>query len=240
MTTLAAVGCLVASLMTAKPSPAPSLDEVAARHLEALGGAARLRAVRSLRRTGVVTLTVDGNPQNGTFAVEAKRPHKVRTEMSVGGSEALDVFDGTSGWTLDEETGQTRRMNEEEVREKLAPSQLDPWLLDFKERGITVVDLGAAEVGSVPVRKLKVSFRGLSSHLYLDARTWLEVRSERLDETGAVRYSTVVRGHTTVKGLKFPESIEVAYERVPARMSVRFEKTEIDPDIPDSRFAGPK
>jgi hypothetical protein len=32
----------------------------------------------------------------------------------------------------------------------------------------------------------------------------------------------------------------VAYERVPARMSVRFEKTEIDPDIPDSRFAGPK
>jgi outer membrane lipoprotein-sorting protein len=227
--------------MIGTPSPAPSLDEVVARHVEALGGAARLRATRSLRRTGVVTLTVaDAPPSTGTFKLEAKRPQKVRTEMSVGGLEAVDVFDGTSGWTLDDETGATRRMNEEEVREKQAPSHMDPWLLDFRERGITVEDLGAAQVESVPVRKLKVTFRGLSSHLYLDATTYLEVRNDRLDATGATRYSSLTRGYTTVKGLKFPEAMEVKYERLPARMSVRFEKTEIDPDIPDSRFTAAK
>jgi hypothetical protein len=99
MSTLAAMGCLAASLMTTKPAPAPSLDEVVTRHLDALGGAPRLRALRSLRRTGVVTLTVQGTPHKGTFRLEAKRPQKVRTEMSVAGSDALDVFDGTTGWT---------------------------------------------------------------------------------------------------------------------------------------------
>jgi hypothetical protein len=50
----------------------------------------------------------------------------------------------------------------------------------------------------------------------------------------------VTRGYTTVQGVKLPESFEVIYQRVPARMSVHFEETEIDPDIPDSRFTAPK
>jgi hypothetical protein len=219
--------------------PVPSLDEMVARNLAALGGADRLRRLQSLRRSGTATMTLGEDTSQGPFLAEMKRPLRLRSEMSVSGLKAMQAFDGTSGWTLDEETGATRRMNEGEVRRHQAESQFDPWLLDFRQRGITVEDLGPAEVDSIRVRKLKVTFGGQAKHLYLNARTYLELRCDRLDETGAPRDSTLTRGYTTVQGLKLAKAVEVTYARGPARLALRYEKTEIDPDIPDSRFLRP-
>jgi hypothetical protein len=90
-----------------------------------------------------------------------------------------------------------------------------------------------------PSRKLKVTHKGHATHLYLDARTYLEVRSDRLDEKGAPRDQTLTRSYTTVQGLKVADVVEVTYANLPARLEIRFQKTEIDPDIPEARFGKP-
>jgi hypothetical protein len=151
-----------------------------------------------------------------------------------------EMFDGRSGWSLDDESGTLKRMPEEETREQEVAAEFDDWLLDYRKRGVTVEDLGAAQLGPTATRKLKLTYKGQSEHLYIDARTYLEVRRDELDQRGSPRDTTLSLLYTTVNGVTFPEVVEVTYLDAPSSMMLRTLKAEFDVDIPDSRFAGPK
>ena len=240
MSSAIASGALAAALLLASPPALPPLDQVVARYLEAQGGAARLRALKSVRESGTATMNMAGETAEGVYLLEAKRPNRMRVELTFGDTQIVDLFDGTSGWSLDDESGTYKRMSKEETREQEVASEFDDWLLDYRERGVTVEDLGLANVGSTATRKLKLTFKGESEHVYIDARSYLEVRRDTLDKRGLPTEQMRSLLFTTVNGLTFAEVVEITTSDPPSHMTLRAVKTELDAAIPNARFAPPK
>src|SRR2546425_6549311 len=78
---------------------AVTVDEVVARTIEARGGAAKLKAIQSLRLTGKYLSGSDASLEMA-WAQLGKRPAKIRTEVTLQGLTAVDAFDGREGWRV--------------------------------------------------------------------------------------------------------------------------------------------
>src|SRR5215813_6608253 len=90
---------VLALLLSAAPQL--TVDQIVARHVEARGGAAKLKAVTSLRLDGKFVFG------GGEFSVTAeasqvsKRPGSIRREVSLQGLTAIDGYDGAESWSVD-------------------------------------------------------------------------------------------------------------------------------------------
>jgi hypothetical protein len=239
MSTLAAVAPLAAALLSASPAAGPTLDEIVARHLQAVGGEARVRAIRSLRHTGVMTLRVGDRTLQGPFVMEMKRPRKARMEADLSGLRMTEVFDGTAGFKILPGSDVPVAMSAEELAKQNVQAEFDPWLLDYKRRGVVAEYLGPAQVGDKPALKLALTLRGRAVHSYLDAATYLEIRRDHLGPDGQPTDEGLVTAFTSTGGLTMPQVLEITSKDKPLRTTIRFQKTEIDPDIPDARFGKP-
>src|SRR5262245_6535934 len=104
------------SRWSGEPSPAPATpatvagreptaEEVIARHLAALGGADRLRALRSLRMTGRIT---GGELYRGAMTVVKKRPARYCRRLGAGSDLAIQAVDGEVAWGAGEKIGFSR------------------------------------------------------------------------------------------------------------------------------------
>ena len=97
MRTYFAIAILCASSMLAH---ADQLDDVLARNLAARGGADKLRAIKSLRATGKVTLGGGNFSLNADFGQVIDRPNRVRTEITIQGLTQISASDGNDAWTV--------------------------------------------------------------------------------------------------------------------------------------------
>src|SRR6266545_5543157 len=77
-----------------------TLNEVITRHINARGGAARLKAIRSLRLTGTVTFGRRDRKIEAGWGTAYKRPGLIRTEVTLQGVTAINAFDGKQGWSV--------------------------------------------------------------------------------------------------------------------------------------------
>ena len=99
--------------------------------------------------------------------------------------------------------------------------------------------LGETPVGSTQALKLKVTLRGHQLHMYLDARSYLEVRRDHLGPGGEPVDESIIGGYRRTDGVMTPVSMEATAKDKPVRTTLRFDKTELNVDIPDTRFGPP-
>src|SRR5688500_17173918 len=122
----------VVVLALALPPVAGELTDasaVVASHLEAVGGAARLRAVSSSREIGTVTVTDGARTSTGPSLSEEKRPNRFRTERTVHGISAVRGFDGTTVWS--QRHGEKPEILTGEIARGAARNEFDHFLLDY-------------------------------------------------------------------------------------------------------------
>lgn len=82
----------------------PAGTALVANHVAAIGGVEAIRAISSLRATGVTDLPAQN--MRGPFEMIAARPAKSVLRMELGGiGKAESGFDGTVGWMLDPMVG---------------------------------------------------------------------------------------------------------------------------------------
>jgi len=82
----------------------PAGVTLVSKHIAAIGGAEALRAISSLRATGVTEFPAQN--MRGTFEMLAARPAKSVLRMELGGiGKAETGFNGTVGWMLDPMVG---------------------------------------------------------------------------------------------------------------------------------------
>jgi hypothetical protein len=227
----------------AGPSPTPArldADTIARRHIEAVGGAARLRAINSIRHAGHMRLTAGAMTLDGPFVLEMKRPRKARMEATLGGTRTAQWFDGTAGWTLTQGATVALAMTREQLAEQEVQAEFDDWLLDYKARGVTVEYLGREPLGDTRALKLKVTYKGHAVHSYLDAATYLEIRRDHLGPDGRPVDQTLIGNYRDVGGLKVPFLAEITSRDKQVVSRLEFDEPELNADIPDSRFAPPK
>jgi hypothetical protein len=230
---------LALGLLLAPIAHAQSVDDILAKHYEACGGLAKLKALNTMRVTGSMTM---GPGMEAPFTMERKRPGMRRMEFTIQGMTGIQAFDGAKTWSLmpfmgkkDPEVG-----TDEDNKNALDDADFDGALVDYKTKGHTIELMGKEPVEGADAYKLKVTKKNNNiEYDYLDAETYLLVKTE-----GKIkRRGTEMDGETTysdykdVDGLMQPFSMEVGTKEMKQKLA--FSKIELNVPLDDARFAVP-
>lgn len=234
----AAAAGLVALLSSG--ASAQTVEDVVRRYVEARGGAAKLRAVESLRFTGTMELP----DVTSSFVLELKRPNRMRTEFVVQGQTGVRAFDGQHAWERLPLPGEgPRPMGPEEAAEARAQADVDlSPLVDSAAKGFTVELEGRDRLPGGETWRLLVRGRDTPPRtLHLDVRTHLMVRTidTRTIDGKPVEMVTEISDYRPLAGMVFPHRIEVGPRGKPERQRLVIQKVEINPPLDAKRFAMP-
>jgi outer membrane lipoprotein-sorting protein len=231
---------LVAGL-TGAAVQAQTADEIINKHIQALGGKDKIKAVQTVRMTGKLVM---GQGMEAPFTRELARPNKMRVEFTIQGMTGIQAYDGQSGWSVMPFMGKTapEKMSDDEIKLAEDQADMDGLLVDYKEKGHQVEYLGKEDVEGTPAYKLKVTKKnGDVVNVYIDADSYMQIK-----EAGKVKVrGQEVEGETTfgdfktVDGLVFPFSMEQKAQGGPGGMTISISKIEVNPTLDASRFAMP-
>lgn len=232
----AATLALLAPLATAE-----TLDEVLARHYEALGGMEKLKGVQTVRMTGKMIM---GQGMEAPFVMEKARPNRFRMEFTFQGMTGVQAFDGKGGWMVMPFSGKKdpEPMPSEMVKEMEEQADFDGPLVDWQSKGHTVELLGTEDVEGTPAYKLKATLKnGNVITYFLDAETFLTLKEEskRHIRGTEVESESSVGDYKQVEGLTIPFAMEMGAKGAPQRQRMVTDKVEINPKVEDGRFAMP-
>lgn len=278
---LPAFAISLAAADTPVAAPKLSAADIVAKNVAARGGLQAWRSVQTMTLTGKLgaggnqraTLAVPnpaGRKAQGLiapqrpveevqlpFALELKRPSKMRFELQFKGDTAIQAFDGTLGWKLRPflNRREIEPYSPEETKIASAQGELDGFLIDYAAKGTRVELDGMAKVEGRDAYQLKLTLKnGDVKHVWVDAQTFLETKIEgrprRLDGT----YHPVeiyYRDYHTVNGLQIPFVLETRVLPV-AKTALGFrdtpvppekitiDKVEVNPKLDDSLFSKPQ
>jgi len=147
-----------------------AVDDVVAMNLKARGGVDLLRATESMKMSGTIT-----TPRGvAKLTVWIKRPNRKRSEMEVGGERFVEGFDGTTSWVVKGNMPSQVLPPTPQLEEAKTRSEIDPVLLDYKERGRAVTLVGREKSDGAEVIHLRIVEKGRVTHYYIDAKTGLD------------------------------------------------------------------
>jgi len=232
---------LAVGLLLAPVSRAQTVDEVLAKHFEAMGGLDKLKALKSVRITGTMAL---GPGMDAPFTIERKRPGKRRLEFQVQGMTGVQAFDGDKAWSVMPFMGKKdpEAASDEDSKAAREDADFDGPLVDYKTKGHTVELAGKEPVEGADAYKIKITKKnGDVEYWYLDAETYLLVKQE-----GKVkRRGTEVEGEGTFSDYKDVDGYMMAYtmeqgvKGSPQKQRLSFSKIELNVPLDDARFAMP-
>lgn len=234
--------CLLLAGLIGSAAWAQSVDEIIAKNIEAKGGLEKLKAVKTMRITGKMMV---GPGMEAPMVIETARPNKMRVEFTFQGMTGIQAYDGKSGWMVMPFMGKKdpEPVAGDDLKQFEDQADIDGPLVDYKEKGHQVEYLGKAEVEGTPVHKLKITKKnGDIATLYLDADSFLEIKAEGKTKMRGqeIEGETTFGDYKEVGGLVFAHSIQSKMKggQGPGQ-TITFEKIEINPDIPSSRFDMP-
>lgn len=218
---LGVVCCGVLALSAALPALADTagtltVDQIVAKNAAARGGLEAWRKIHTMIWTGHVQSAHAPLPEM-PFLLEMERPNKTHFEIKGRGEAASRVFDGVQGWTLrPARSGRPELLpyTAEELRSAKDAQGIDGPLMDHQAKGIAVSLDGMDDVEGRKAYRLNIKLpSGTAYHLWLDAKTFLDVKYDRTVRDAFGRPATVsvfYRDYRTVGGLQLPFTIETA------------------------------
>ena len=217
-----------------------TVDDILAKNAEAKGGLDKLRALQSIKFTGKMSL---GGGMEAPIAMTKKRPEMMRMDFTVQGLTGTQAYDGAGGWMVMPFMGKKdpEPMSADALKEVKDMADFDGPFIDPAKKGYTVELVGKADVEGTPAYKLKVVRDGQETMVYLDADSFLEIKSEakRKVQGQEVEGETIYGNYQEFGGLLFPMSIEMKAKGMPAGQTITLEKVEINPTIADDTFKMP-
>lgn len=222
--------------------PAPTLDQIIAKHLEARGGLARLKAIQTLRIESKA-----GSVEFPTVS-EWKRPMRFRRQTDFFGVAFIQAFDGSAGWSINPFAGagggfkEPQPMNPEELKATTLEADLDGPIVDWKAKGHQAVYLGQEEMDGDPVHKVQVTLKdGDQVTYYLDADTCLALKTvtRRTVRGTDFELETTFGNYAPEGGVMFPRLIESGPKGGTQRERTTITRIRINEPIADDRFSMP-
>jgi outer membrane lipoprotein-sorting protein len=236
------VAAVIAVVAFVVPAAAQSADEVIAKSFAAQGGVQRLKAITSVRMTGLMTV---GPGMEAPVVVEMKRPNLMRLDMTVQGVTIVQAFDGTGGWMVNPLAGRAAAepLPPEMARVAEKQADIDGPLMDYAAKGNTVDMVGKAMADGVECFKVKLTDAdGDVTVFFIDTKTYLTVRQESRRTVGGQTMDTVtvLRDWKAVNGVLFAHTVEAGQVGNPSRQTMTMSKIELSVPIDDARFRMPK
>jgi outer membrane lipoprotein-sorting protein len=220
---------------------AQTVDELINKNIQAHGGADKLKAVKSIKMTGKMSMA---GGMEAPFVFEKKRPDKIRIEFMVQGTTNVQAYDGSMAWSQMPIMGSkdAQKMTEEDTKDMIEQADFDGPLVDYKAKGNTIEYIGKEDVEGTEAHKLKLTLKnGNVRYLFMDPETGLDMKATAMIKREGVDTSvdSFFGDYKEVNGLIFPFSIE---QRVKGQPGPQFsvENVEIDTDLQDSLFVMPE
>ncbi|HEY4208923.1 MAG TPA: hypothetical protein VGM31_18995 [Puia sp.] len=157
---------------------AQTADEVIAKHIDAMGGKAKLQALKSIYIEGVA---VTGNGMEIDTKTWKVKDKLYRQEISFGMGNVVIITTPSKGWASNPRNGGAFAAMPDEAL-KAMQTQLDPVpLLDYAAKGNKVELQGTDTAsGGKKCYKLKVTFtNGQDVTYFIDAQTYYVDREQR-------------------------------------------------------------
>jgi len=242
----------VLALTACAPAPLPpdpaaqasdlTVDQVLARHVAARGGEQRLAGIQSVRMTG--KLVFAGTATNPLIVSIA--PGRYLRRLELGSGAVIKAVDGPTSWEIGPQSGifrPTRMVNEDAARFRhLADPQ--GALVNPQAKGNKVEVVGKLPWQGSQVYKLKVTFPdGQVNHFYLDAKTFLPVRTvstiylPQIDrETGL---EILYEDFRDVGGVKWPFKETFTAPAARIKQITSWDKIEVNPPLDQTAFKEP-
>ena len=228
-------------MLFAATASAQSLDEILAKYADARGGIDKIKAVKSMRMSGTMTV---GPGLEAPITMEMKRPRNMRLEFTLQGMTGIQAYDGQTAWAVMPFMGKKDAEALPEDQAKMAEEQadFDGVLIDYKEKGHAVELVGKESIEGTDAYKLKVTLKnGDVRYVFLDAEYFLEIRTEgtRTVRGSQVDFEASISDYKEVDGLMFAHAIESGAKGSSQRQKMTIAKIELNPDIDDARFKMP-
>ena len=190
---------------------APAADSLIARHVQARGGEAALKAIRTLDMRG--TMRPAGFNADLGYSEVITRPGSVRIEATLQGMTPIQAYDGHTGWQIQPFQGRKdpEALSADDTKSLQEEADFEDALVDYKAKGSTVDDLGQVDVDGGPTYALRVNLKnGDQETFYLDPDSYLTVRVvTRQVVRGAETLSETDYGdYEKVDGVYFPFEVD--------------------------------
>jgi outer membrane lipoprotein-sorting protein len=222
------------------PVAGMTADDLIAKYVAARGGKDKLAAVKSVRMTG----TFSGGDLNAPLVVEKKRPNLYRWHLRDGKDDDIKAYDGETTWQLavQRDIPKPTKMPPAEARTTKLLADFDAPLVDYKAKGEKVTLLGQ-EIAGAKAYKLRVTFKdGSTGDYFLDPKTFLLIRSTGLTPgpQGRPRPSeTEYSDYKEAGGVLWPGVEKIQLINLPFHQTTRWDKVEVNVNLPDSSFKMP-
>ncbi len=210
-----------------------------ARAVKAMGGAARIDAVKSLQQAGPIVLKMGEGEMEIPTRLILVYPDRMLVDVVTIVGRIVRVLSPDESFVTSPQgtkpmTDEVRRQFEEQMNRDLL------MLLKFRDDpGFRPVALGRVEVGGLTVELVSVHSRGVGSTLGIDPDTGRPVTLSypgKHPKTGAPgEFVTVFSDFRDVNGVMFPFARRVSLDGEPSS-SFASESVEIDAPVDDAIF----
>lgn len=222
---------------------AVSVDELIAKHVEARGGSANMKAIDSLEFTGTLDLSGDWVAE---FALVRKirRPDRVRTEATLQGMTMVRAWDGREGWAISPLWGRKdpERVSPDESKELIDIADIDGPLVDAAGKGNRIEYLGTEDIDGTDAHKLRVTTKdGDVQYVYLDPDYYLVIRIlyQRSVRGARAEIETDFGNYEKVNGVYFPFSIDSGPRGEAKTRKITIDKARANVTLGDALFQFP-
>jgi len=230
------------SSLSAAQNSELTADQLVAKVLQARGGVARLKEVKSERVSGTISF---GPGAEGPFTVELKRPGKMHMEVTIQDQTVLRVYDGHgSGWIVNPFSGNKSAMpmSGDDLRNIADESDFDGPLLDYQSKGNQIEALGSENIAGKRSLKLKLTTKSGDVRTYFfDAVTFLLLKWTGVRKTNEqeIPVESLFADYRDVDGIKFAFQIDTSSPGTNQTQKLSISKIELDPNLDESHFAKP-
>lgn len=235
-TTGLVVGLLTVGL--AAPSPAETVEEVIAKHIEARGGRDAWNQIHSLKATGSFTSFSQVNP----FTLHRKRDAKYHLDHVLGDLPVEIGYDGETAWWINlwYQIPWPIKISGEDLKVTLQDVDFASPFFDYAAKGYKVELQGEGDLDGQKAIKIQLTRADESIETwYLDPETYLELGYDGggSDFGRAMPQRAFIEDFRKVGDVMIPHFIEKQWYTRDRIMEI--EKLELNVEIDDALFSMP-
>ena len=218
--------------LTTIGSVAQTVDEIIAKHIEAIGGRVNWTKVSSMR---METLTKIQGAEIRTTEIILNRK-AMRTDVSVMGMSGYTVITNLEGWSFSPWNGQTKpeAMTADDVKNAQDGLDLQDKFITYQELGKKLEYFNSDDIDGIECFKLKMTDKdGLETTFYIDPDNYQIIKEvfKSVSNGQQMEYSTFFSDFTLLA-----EGITVPMASSNEGGTREITKIEINPSVDESIF----